>query len=86
VREEASGKVFITTQNHGFAVDPDSLPKGEAEATLLNLNDRTNEGLRHRRLPALGVQFHPEAAPGPHDTLHLFDEFLALAREGRARA
>jgi len=86
VREEASGKVFITTQNHGFAVDPEGLSKAGAEATLLNLNDRTNEGLRHRRLPALSVQFHPEAAPGPHDTLFLFDEFLAMAREARPRA
>jgi len=86
VREEASGRVFITTQNHGFAVDPEGLPAGGAEATLINLNDRTNEGLRHRRLPVLGVQFHPEAAPGPHDTLFLFDDFLSLAREARPRA
>jgi carbamoyl-phosphate synthase small subunit len=86
VREEASGRVFITTQNHGFAVDPQGLAGGGAEATLRNLNDQTNEGLRHRRLPVLGVQFHPEAAPGPHDTLSLFEQFLALARESRARA
>jgi carbamoyl-phosphate synthase small subunit len=86
VREEASGRVFITAQNHGFAVDPEGLARGGAEATLLNLNDRTNEGLRHRRLAALGVQFHPEAAPGPHDTLFLFDAFLKMAGEARARA
>ena len=78
--------MFITTQNHGFAVDPGSLPAGEAEATMVNLNDRTNEGLRHRRLPVFGVQFHPEAAPGPHDTLFLFDEFLKLVREARPHA
>ncbi len=86
VREEGSGRVFITTQNHGFAVDPEGLRAGEAEATMVNLNDRTNEGLRHRRLPVLGVQFHPEAAPGPHDTLFLFDEFLKLVREAPPRA
>jgi carbamoyl-phosphate synthase small subunit len=86
VREEASGRVFITTQNHGFAVDPEGLSAGGAEPSLLNLNDRTNEGLRHRRLPVLGVQFHPEAAPGPHDTLFLFDDFLSLTREARPRA
>ncbi len=86
VREEASGRVFITAQNHGFAVDPEGLSRGGAEATLLNLNDRTNEGLRHRRLAALGVQFHPEAAPGPHDTLFLFDSFLKMAGEAKPRA
>ena len=82
VREERSGRVFITTQNHGFAVDPATLPR-EAEASYINLNDGTNEGLRHRSLPAFSVQYHPEAAPGPHDNLFLFDEFLALVRTGR---
>ncbi len=75
----AGGRVFITTQNHGFAVDPAGLPP-DARASFTNLNDLTNEGLRHRKLPAFSVQFHPEAAPGPHDTLFLFDRFLELVR------
>ena len=82
VQDGRTGRVFITTQNHGFAVDPATLPP-EVEATFTNLNDRTNEGLRHRSLPAFSVQFHPEAAPGPHDTLFLFDEFLDRVRRER---
>jgi carbamoyl-phosphate synthase small subunit len=87
VRDEATGKVYITTQNHGFAVEPSGLGS-EVQVSFLNLNDRTNEGLAHRRLPLAGVQFHPEAAPGPHDTLFLFDEFLKRIRVagGRSRA
>jgi carbamoyl-phosphate synthase small subunit len=79
-RDERTRKVYITTQNHGFAVDPATLPDDTAEVSFLNLNDQTNEGLRHRTLPLFSVQFHPEAAPGPHDTLSLFDDFLALCR------
>jgi carbamoyl-phosphate synthase small subunit len=72
-----SGKVEITSQNHGFAVSPDSLPT-DLEVTHENLNDRTIEGVRHRRLPAFSVQYHPEASAGPHDSGYLFGKFREL--------
>jgi carbamoyl-phosphate synthase small subunit len=75
-------KVEITSQNHGFCVDPDSLPASEVEITHVNLNDHTNEGMRHRSLPLFSVQYHPEASPGPHDARYLFDDFISLMREG----
>ncbi len=74
VRDERTGKVEITTQNHGFAVDPASLP-GDVRASHVNLNDMTLEGLRHARLPVSSVQYHPEASAGPHDSGYLFAEF-----------
>ncbi len=77
VMNQQSGRVEITTQNHGFAVEADSLPD-ELEVTHLNLNDNTIEGVRHRNLPAFSVQYHPEASAGPHDSNYLFAQFRAM--------
>jgi carbamoyl-phosphate synthase small subunit len=77
VQDLRTGKVTITSQNHGFAVDPDSLPK-DVEVTHINLNDRTVEGMRHRSLPVFSVQYHPEAAPGPNDAEYFFRQFSEL--------
>jgi carbamoyl-phosphate synthase small subunit len=68
-------RVEITAQNHGFAVDPDSLNPRDVTVTHLNLNDNTVEGMEHRSLPAFSVQYHPEASPGPHDSYYLFQKF-----------
>jgi carbamoyl-phosphate synthase small subunit len=78
VRNELNKKVEITSHNHGFAVDPDSLNLNEVEITHMNLNDETLEGFRHRSEPVFCVQYHPEAAPGPHDSHYLFDDFVEL--------
>jgi carbamoyl-phosphate synthase small subunit len=83
VKELHTGKVEITTQNHGFAVDIDSIPGGEMELTHVNLNDGTVEGMRHTRLPLFSVQYHPEASPGPHDSRYLFHRFVALMKRER---
>ena len=75
VKDLTTGRVEITAQNHGFAVDADSLP-ADCEITHINLNDNTVEGLRHRSLPVYSVQYHPEAGPGPHDPSYLFERFV----------
>ena len=77
VRELSTGRVHITAQNHGYAVDGDTLPS-DVEVSHVNLNDGTVEGLRHRSLPIMSIQFHSEASPGPRDNEYLFDQFLKL--------
>jgi carbamoyl-phosphate synthase small subunit len=81
VRNNLTGKVEITAHNHNFAVDPDSINLSEVELTHVDLNDQTLEGLRHKTLPLFSVQYHPEAAPGPHDSNYLFRDFRKLMEE-----
>ncbi len=86
VKDLLSGSVHMTSQNHGYQVDAESLPADQGwQAWMVNVNDGTVEGLRHRSLPVISVQYHPEGAPGPQDNQYLFDEFLALVREYRER-
>lgn len=83
VKHYRTGRVEITSQNHGFAVDIDTLDATEVEITHINLNDDTLEGFRHRRLPIFAVQYHPEASPGPHDARYLFEHFSTLMNDFR---
>ncbi len=81
VQDLATGKVQITTQNHNFAVDLETIPERRVELTHRNLNDGTVEGIRHKELPIVSFQYHPEAAPGPHDARYLFGRFLDLVEQ-----
>jgi carbamoyl-phosphate synthase small subunit len=80
VKNLLTGRVEVTSQNHGFVVDPGTLNPDEVEITHINLNDQTLEGFRHRKLPVFAVQYHPEAAPGPHDAMYLFDDFITAMK------
>jgi len=80
VKNLLTGRIEITSQNHGFAVDLESIRSGDVEITHVNLNDNTLEGFRHRKLPLFAVQYHPEASPGPHDARYLFEQFAEAVR------
>jgi carbamoyl-phosphate synthase small subunit len=82
VRDCSTGRIYITAQNHGYAIDPTTMAK-EIEITHINLNDETVEGVRHRELPVFGIQYHSEASPGPWDSTYLFDQFIEMVRKSK---
>jgi carbamoyl-phosphate synthase small subunit len=83
VKNLDTGRVEVTTQNHGFAVDPDAIDTEKARVTHVNLNDDTIEGLAFKRFAGMSLQYHPEASPGPHDSHYLFDDFLEMVAQER---
>ncbi|KWX81395.1 carbamoyl phosphate synthase small subunit [Paenibacillus riograndensis] len=85
VKELESGRCFITSQNHGYTVNEESVRKTDLEVTHINNNDKTVEGLKHTRYPAFSVQYHPEAAPGPHDSSYWFDRFLQVIADHKPK-
>lgn len=80
VKDLSTGRVYITSQNHGYAVDENSLTNADVTITHRSVNDNTVEGMKHNSLPIMSVQYHPEASPGPTDNLYLFDQFKALMK------
>jgi carbamoyl-phosphate synthase small subunit len=85
VKDLETGKVEITSQNHGFCVDMGSMNDPDVELTHINLNDNTLEGIRHKKMPLFSVQYHPEASPGPHDADYLFDRFVGMMKERKEK-
>ncbi|MDW5471910.1 carbamoyl phosphate synthase small subunit [Staphylococcus equorum] len=85
VKDLKTGKIAITSQNHGYAIDKDSLINSDLEITHIAINDGTVEGLKHKSLPAFSVQYHPEACPGPSDSNYLFDEFIDMMNDFKAK-
>ena len=82
-KETLKEQIEITSQNHSFAIDPDSLNNRDVEISHLNLNDRTVAGVKHKSLPIFSVQYHPEASPGPHDADYLFEQFVQAMKKTR---